>query len=116
MIYRHDWVMMQIQMMTQFVVLLVQGQHTSQNDELMERLRSLLARGAYGAAEDELFRMADPCNLPVLFTGLWFYRALAELSPKELKQGDFSQQEVLQGMEDFARLYGILIPEIGEEG
>lgn len=115
MIYRHDWVMMQIQMMTQFVILLVQGQQTSQNDELMEHLKSLMARGAYGKAEDELFRMADPCNLSVLFTGMWFYRALAELSPKELKQGDFSHKEVLQGMQDLAQLYGILIPEIGED-
>lgn len=115
MIYRHDWVMMQIQMMTQFVVLLLQGQQTSQNDELMDRLKTLLARGAYGEAEDELFRMADPCNLSVLFTGLWFYRALAALSPKELKQGDFSQKEVLQGMQDLAQLYGIFIPEVGED-
>ncbi len=110
-IYRHDWVMTQIQMMTQFVILLVQGQQTSQNNELMERLRALLARGAYSKAEDELFRMADPCNLSVLFTGLWFYRALAGLSAKELKQGNFSQQEVLQGMKDLAQIYGILFPE-----
>lgn len=115
MIYRHDWVMMQIQMMTQFVILLVQGQQTSQNDELMEHLKSLMARGAYGKAEDELFRMADPCNLSVLFTGMWFYRALAELSPKELKQGDFSHKEVLQGMQDLAQLYGILLPGLEEE-
>lgn len=115
MIYRHDWVMMQIQMMTQFVILLVQGQQTSQNDELTERLKSLLARGAYGEAENELFRMADPCNLSVLFTGLWFYRALAELSPKELKQGNFSHQEVLQGMKDLAQVYGVLLPGFDEE-
>lgn len=115
MIYRHDWVMMQIQMMTQFVVLLLQGQQTSQNDELMDRLKTLLARGAYGEAEDELFRMADPCNLSVLFTGLWFYRALAALPPKELGRGGFSQQEVLQGMQDLAQVYGILIPEIEED-
>jgi len=66
-------------------------------------LMDLLEKGKYGKAEDALFSyVQNDRSAYVLYAGKTFYAKLAELSEDELARGNFSREEIYQGLKDFA--------------
>lgn len=57
--------------------------------------------GNYAKAEDELFRLKDLQYENIEQEGIRFYNELEKLSDAKLKEGNFSKEEVFQGMMEF---------------
>lgn len=59
--------------------------------------------GNYAKAEDELFRLKDSGYNNIIAEGMRFYNELEKLSDAKLSAGNFSKEEVLQGMIEFRK-------------
>lgn len=59
--------------------------------------------GKYAKAEDELFRLKDLNYDNIQQAGTQFYNGLEKLSEAKLREGNFSKEEVLQGMIEFSK-------------
>lgn len=75
-------------------------------DPFAAELNALLDEGKINEAEDLLFDRVggDPAYIKM---GLAFYARVNRRSDEFLEAHDFSRNEVREGLEDFARIYGI---------
>jgi len=70
-------------------------------------LKHLVGNGEYNKAENILFEALNKNNSQEIYQiALDFYKLLLEKSDEELKKGDFTREEVYQGMEDVKKLFG----------
>ena len=120
MFFQQDWLMRQIDMFIQELARLfdrelpdpfseeLNGYGTEgEADPLAAQLNALMDGGKINAAENLLFdRIGSGDPVPVR-TGLDFYARLNRKSDEFLETHDFSREEVREGLEDFARAYGI---------
>lgn len=115
---RQDWLMRQIEMITQVIAKIVfnkespvyilpEDNHIEHTDTLFSRLEELLAAGKVNEAENRLFDGMDPEDMRYLEVALGFYAELNAWSDEELAQCDFTRQEIKQGIRDISGIYHV---------
>lgn len=67
----------------------------------------MVDEGDINGAEDLLYERLDTTDTGYLEAGLAFYRHLTELSDRQLEECDYSREEVLDGLHELSRMYGI---------
>lgn len=78
-----------------------------ESDPFAAQLHALLDEGRINEAENLLFDRIGGGNRAYIKTGLTFYDRLNRKSDEFLEAHGFSRAEVREGLEDFARAYGI---------
>jgi hypothetical protein len=76
-------------------------------DQWYRAVLKRLDAGDIGGAENLLFEELQPGDASRLAAALDFYGRLEEMDGAALDAGGFSREEILQGLEDVAALYGI---------
>lgn len=76
-------------------------------DPFAAELNALLDEGKINEAEDLLFDRIGGRDPAYIKTGLEFYARVNRRSDEFLEAHGFSREEVREGLEDFARIYGI---------
>lgn len=117
--FQQDFIMREVELISRFLAKTLLGKDMDQEDEavsfeylsenyLLYRLRKLVGEGKINEAENELFELieSEP-KMEYLSAAFEFYRTLSELDPLFLKQSDFSEDEILEGLSDIKRIYGI---------
>ncbi|WP_099204916.1 DUF6483 family protein [Scatolibacter rhodanostii] len=115
MVYEKDWVMRQILQSVDTLARIVFQKGADKQEEFQNvdstdlnlRIKSLLYEKRYGEAENILFESMTLGDKAVLRQALDFYISLNEKSEEELKEGNFSHEEIQQGIQDIAKKYGI---------
>lgn len=124
MYFQSDWLMRQIEMITQFVLRLLFDRETADEklEELMEsgdheliwgNILAALRDGRVNEAENLLFENADPGDEKFVAVGLEYYKRLSSFSVEQLEAAGFTQDEVLEGLFDFLKIYGVDPKESG---
>lgn len=80
-------------------------ENLSDKDILLAILKRMIFECKYNEAENTLFDYTKK-NKEVDFTDIceWFYKELALKSDDDLKNNNFSRDEINQGLEDFKRM------------
>lgn len=69
-------------------------------------LKRLITDGEYNKAENILFEAIDKNNSQEIYqVAINFYNLLLEKSDEELEKGNFSREEVYQGLEDIKDIF-----------
>ncbi len=111
--FQDDYIMRQIEMLTRFISnVLLQGDTTDtsisvdeegyieESDFLSYRLNGLLLEGKINEAENLLFEAIEESPKRVyLKTAMDFYETLGSLSDEQLERGDFSRDEIVEGLQ-----------------
>ena len=125
MYYQHDWFMLQIQMMVQFIAKVTfqkdpfeidalfdtEWGHT-ETDPLEKEIAALFAQSRFQEAESLVLKRLSSKQPAALKTALSFYNALNQL-PDERLNG-FPRERVRRGLEELTRLYQITVPDWNE--
>jgi hypothetical protein len=75
-------------------------------DVLRIILKRLVNDGEYNKAENILFEELNKNKSQVIYEiAINFYNILLEKSDEELEKGDFSKEEVYQGLQDIKRMF-----------
>ena len=82
----------------------------SQTDFLHRQLCELVGEGKLNQAENLLFEKLDPQDTGFLELAIDFYMRLDQLDDQYLEEHDFSREEIYQGLQDAARVYGVELP------
>ena len=116
--YQQDWLMRQIQGIGDMLGAIIfqkadaaykiqdEVNHTD-TDVLYLRLAKLLADGKLCQAEDLLLEAMDPKNNDYLLVALDFYQQLNDKTDEELAAGDFSRQEIEEGLTRVGKMVGL---------
>lgn len=118
--FYEDWFMRQIHMLVAAIAKIVFGKdgvaytvtdpaNKTETDELFLHLLTLLKTGDISDAEDLLFEALNPDDQTLLLLALDFYQRLNALSDEELERCRFSRQEVLDGLQEVQRIYGLVL-------
>lgn len=79
----------------------------SDKDIITIILKKLIVEGNFSEAEDTLFEFAENIEEmtkeEILQIGQWFYDELDSLKDEALHQGNFSRDEIQQGLRDFIK-------------
>lgn len=116
-----DWLIRQIQLLIHFIARVIfkkeyidytveDTEKVTETDLLYARLIALLKKSAIGEAEDLLFRNFEKDNPRYLELAMDFYQRLNKLSDEELETGNFSREEIQEGVKDILDQAGIIIP------
>lgn len=89
------------------------GDRQGGSGQLAQALTSLLRQGQLGKAEDLLFEHLDPEDEGVLAAALDFYRQANALTDGELEAQGFTREELLEGLSQVAKRYGLCFFEPG---
>ena len=84
-------------------------EHRQSGSEWEEEVARLLEHGRLGKAEDLL----EPGNREALAAALRFYRQANALTDAELEAQDFTREELLEGLEQAVKQYGLSLPGFG---
>ena len=76
-------------------------------DGLWFSLDQLIRAGNFDQAEDQLYEQSDWGDLRYLELGVAFYVHLNQRSDQELEAGNFTREEVGEGLRDLARKFGV---------
>jgi len=118
MYYRSDWILRQIDDAIAKAILfafksgappeeVVEQVFDAQTRDRLKTLRDQLKNSEFSDAEDLVFEVLSPGNLPALALALWFYDQLKKLSDDQLARGGFSREDVTRGLADACSIYGI---------
>ncbi len=124
MFMQQDWLMRQIEMLVSTVLRLLGlelSQEPSQPEELRQsgpdwleqELFRLLGQGQLGKAEDLLFEHLKPGDKDALAAALRFYQQANTLTDPELEAQDFTREELMEGLEQAVKKYGLCLPGFG---
>lgn len=118
--YERDYIMREIQNMTQFIAKLVFERNTqsytvidefgnlSQIGLLHEQLNHLIYLGKINEAENLLFdSIKSEPDMNYLQLAVDFYSELNHMSHTTLRRNNFSPQEIAEGLNDVKKFYGI---------
>lgn len=122
--FENDYILKQIELMTNFLAKLIFGKESpeyklsynldgtaSDADLLYLRLLEMINDGDINEAENILFdNIERETRAEYLEIAIDFYDRLAKLDEDALDMADFSRAEVLEGLENVKRLYGIETP------
>lgn len=115
MFVQNDWLLRQIELMTTTMLLFLTGKRPEQmeqleyqkENELSLHLKGFLSRGEICQGENILFEAIENGEKGAYEAAIDFYKNLNILTDEELKKGDFSRQEILDGLKEVARSYGM---------
>ena len=116
--FEEDWFMRQIKTMAAAIAKVIFGKDTvvyeiqnpanqTETDILYGNLVRLINDGKINEAEDLLFQSLDPNNQDMLLLAVDFYQRLNALGDPALQACGFSRQEILDGMQEVQRIYGL---------
>lgn len=122
--FENDYIMKQIELSAKFLAKLVFGKESPEyrlqyeetsnetpSDLLHLTLRRMIENGQINEAENLLYEQIEQeqtaDNLEVAID---FYDSLTQLDEKTLDECDFSRIEILEGLENIKRIYGIGTP------
>ena len=117
-----DWMMRQIETMTLAIARIMFQKDTAEYrahgsqetltaaDSLHASLNALLREGRIAEGEDLLFASLDTEDVSLLEVAVDFYYRLNLLSDQALEEGNFSRQEVEEGLHDVMDQYGVVLP------
>lgn len=117
--YHQDWIMRQIETICVTLGFLLFGKnpHTLQPEQLPQALPganplyyelSLLTRqGRICEAEDLLYEALEEPDRSVLEAAVCFYADLNRFSDEQLKEADFSRDEILSGLQNVCDIFEI---------
>ena len=122
--FENDYIMKQIELMTNFRAKVILGkespeyklkydlQGNASDEELLYlRLVKMIDDGEINEAENLLFENIErEPRAEYLEIAIDFYDRLGRLDNKALDDADFSRAEVLEGLENVKKLYGIETP------
>lgn len=117
MIYYHDWLMREIQMLTDTISLMVTGKTfkilmseeippSEKWDHVYREMDALMNTGDVCEAENLLFFELDKESgekTELMIIGMLFYAKLSEWSDHELAKSNFSKKEILEGLESLRK-------------
>ncbi|HJD22575.1 MAG TPA: hypothetical protein H9694_00340 [Firmicutes bacterium] len=113
---QEDWLMRQINSMAQAIAKAIFGREEPEylpdgefpeTDPLHGRLLDLLDQRQINEAENLLFEQASEDDIAYLLVAADFYDRLGRMSAQELEEADFSHEEAVQGLRDFAGRFGV---------
>lgn len=87
-----------------------QGEPFSTVDCLYEDIDRHLRNGEINEAENLLFDRAEPGNLQYLQLALDFYAQLKDMEPDYLISCQYTPEEIQEGLEDIAQMFGVVLP------
>ncbi|WP_294552025.1 DUF6483 family protein [uncultured Pseudoflavonifractor sp.] len=117
-----DWMMRQIETLTLAIAKIMFQKDTAEYephggqevltaaDSLHAALNALLREGRIADGEDLLFSALDGDDSSLLEVAVDFYFRLNLLSDQALEAGNFSRQEIEEGLHDVMDLYGVVLP------
>jgi hypothetical protein len=77
----------------------------SSGDLLAGMLKRLVSEGEYNKAENLLFKeLSEDCSEDMHNTAVDFYGLLKGKTDEELRKGDFSREEIAQGLEEVEKI------------
>ena len=112
-----DYIMRQIEMLTEAIACLVFNKETAihyeirdeikqaETDILYLQLRTLLNNNKIIEAENLLFDMIDPLETNHFIIAIHFYEQLSKMNDAELNERDFSKVEIIDGLNKIIKLY-----------
>ena len=120
--FQQDWLMRQIQMLSQFVAKLIFKKdaikyeitnelNLTRTDLLYGALRELLLKSEICEAENLLFDNYEDSE-EYLKLAVDFYDSLNKMDDAELEAGNFSREEIREGLSELLRRYGITFPDV----
>ncbi|MBS5938725.1 hypothetical protein E5347_13925 [Clostridium sartagoforme] len=87
-------------------MLLVNLENDGSSELLRIILKSLISKKEYSKAEDLLFDEIEKSKTEAIYKiAVDFYEELSEKSDEELRENNFSKEEVLQGLRDIEALF-----------
>ncbi len=118
MFYEQDWLGKQIQILVRFIAKAVFGKETDEFTEIIEKSSSgadilykellvFLREGEICKAENHLYDSLDTGNKHHLAVAAEFYSLLNLMSDEELERGNFSREEVKEGLSNITSLFGL---------
>ncbi len=118
MFYEQDWLGRQIQMLVRFVAKTVFKKDTDEFTELIEKSASgadilykellvFLQAGEICKAENHLYDSIDAGNRYHFAVAVEFYSLLNKMSDEELEKGDFSREEIKDGLKNVSSVFGV---------
>ena len=81
------------------------------SDDLYQRLKKLLLKRHFCEAEDLLWDNLNVHDLDYLQMGLDFYHTLNQFREEELENGNFSREEIQQGLRSLLKKYDVTVFE-----
>jgi hypothetical protein len=118
MVYKQDWMLRKIQLITDLIAHTVF--HTSvvkyerenafnptDTDKLCDELDALVEQKELGEAEDLLLDSIDAGNRKHLELALDFYRKINKFDDEELDLCDFPRSEIMDGIETVIEIFGL---------
>ena len=120
MIESNDWVLKQINVVSEFLQKLFTDMETSrklneneqyQKDsfEFERLLENLIEEDRINDAENILFEKLETNNLMYATIATRFYDKLKGLSDEKLQKSNYSRDEILQGLNDMCDMFGLEI-------
>lgn len=117
-----DWIMRQIEALAQFVAKLLFNKNVTayeiedenfltETDELFRKITVLLEKKDVCSAEDLLFDSFTPTR-EFMRLAVWFYNTLNAMTDDELREHNFSRDEIYEGLSSVTEMYGIPIKEL----
>ena len=120
MFYQQDWMMRQIEIIVEALLRILfhktpvktelngeQMSLTGVKQVLLEKLRAYIREGRFCEAEDLLYEKLDLNDHEILAATIQFYGELNALSDEELEAHNFSREEILTGLTDVCKRYGL---------
>ena len=118
MFYEQDWLGKQIQILVRFIAKAVFGKDTDEFTELIEKsasgadilykeLQIFLREGEICKAENHLYDSIDASDRHHLAVAVEFYSLLNRMSDEELEKGNFSREEIKDGLKNISSIFGI---------
>ena len=120
MIESNDWLLKQINVVSEFLQKLFTDMETSrklneneqyQKDsfEFERMLENLIEEDRINDAENILFEKLETNNLMYATIATRFYEKLKGLSDEKLQKSNYSREEILQGLNDMCDMFGLEI-------
>lgn len=118
---KQDWLLRQTEEWINFLIFLLFGKRATVkemealhekellNNPFYRQLYQKIEEGDYGIAEDELFDRIST-DEGIFKAGILFYSQLNQKTDEELKKGDFTRREVMEGIRDFCQAFGMELP------
>ena len=111
MFIQQDWLMRQIEM-TVSMVLRLFLRESPQDSALPNEFHQQGTEELAGRLSALLFERLDPEDKSIFVTAMDFYRQANALTDEELAAQDFTREELLEGLSQVVKRYGLDLPNV----
>ena len=118
-LFEQDFIMREVEIIARFLAKGLFGKDidleeaeayldTISDDYLPYSLRKLLGEGSINEAENLLFeKIEEEPRMEYLSAAYEFYKTLGQMDPRYLRERNFSEEEVTEGLAEIKRIYKI---------